>query len=117
MLRGATRGAGADGMNTTEILIGGYRAGLMQPTEDSPTSKLMKNKGHRCYLDGLIKLRCSITPSRFFKQIPVNLHWLNTAWIIQSHQTNFISDSILAGNCLIRFGISILLSCIQHRMM
>jgi hypothetical protein len=42
MLRGATRGAGADGMNTTEILIGGYRAELMQPTENSPTPKLMK---------------------------------------------------------------------------
>jgi hypothetical protein len=48
MLRGATRGAGADGMNTIGNFIGGYRAGLMQPTEDSPISNLENTIGF-CY--------------------------------------------------------------------
>ena len=94
MLRGATRGAGAAGMNTAEILIGGYRADLMQPIENSPTSKLMKNKGRSFYLDGLIKQRCSIAPPRFFKQIPVNLRWLDTTRIICLWTIDEITDRI-----------------------
>jgi hypothetical protein len=35
MLRGATRGAGADGMNTTEILIGGCQPTIASDFKNS----------------------------------------------------------------------------------